>query len=158
MRAPLLPPTTEALAEGAPAVEGAPAAAQDGGGSLGRILALAMTEWPALTFGFVAMVLNSLADLLVPKFFGGLIDSAAVKDASELQGTTLSLVALLGAGAVMSFARSLAFGIAGEKVVAKLRARLFASLLRQDAAFFDAAKSGELISRLASDCTKLQVI
>ena len=40
---------------------------------------------------------------------------------------------------------------AGERVAEKMRQNLFHSILRQDVAFFDAHKSGEIISRLTSD-------
>ena len=39
----------------------------------------------------------------------------------------------------------------GERVAAQLRKDLFASVLRQDVAFFDDHKSGEIMSRLTSD-------
>lgn len=40
---------------------------------------------------------------------------------------------------------------AGERLAARLRIALFGNLLRQDIAFFDAHKTGELVSRLAGD-------
>ena len=53
-------------------------------------------------------------------------------------------------------ARSALFTIAGERVVARLREDLFARLIDQEIAFFDARKTGELTNRLASDTTVLQ--
>jgi ATP-binding cassette subfamily B protein len=144
---------------GAPAGSaGTPAVAplRTSSGTARRILALAAPESRLLAFGGVALLLDSLADLLVPRFFGGLIDSVAVRDGAQLRSQTVRLVVLLSGGAALAFARSLAFGIGGERVVARLRAQLFSRMLAQDAAFFDGAKSGELISRLTSDCTKLQ--
>jgi ABC-type multidrug transport system fused ATPase/permease subunit len=39
----------------------------------------------------------------------------------------------------------------GERIVQRLRNKLFQSILKQDISFFDAERSGDLISRLSSD-------
>ena len=41
--------------------------------------------------------------------------------------------------------------ISGERLAMKMREDLFASILRQDIAFYDSHKSGEIMSRLTSD-------
>lgn len=163
---PLLAPSATGAVAGAtvtaPGPASAPAAAPAAtpttplGEKTMRILALAKPEWPTLLFGTVALLLDSVADLLVPKFFGGLVDTVALRDGGALRAQTFKLVGLLSAGAAMAFARQLTYGIAGERVVARLRAQLFSRMLAQEAAYFDGLKSGELISRLSSDCTKLQ--
>ena len=57
---------------------------------------------------------------------------------------------------IATFFRSYLFTVAGERIVMQLQARLFASLMRQDIAFFDAHRTGELTNRLAADTTVLQ--
>jgi ABC-type polysaccharide/polyol phosphate export permease len=44
----------------------------------------------------------------------------------------------------------------GERVVADLRADLFAHLTRLDPSFFDREKTGEIVSRLSADTTQLK--
>ena len=44
----------------------------------------------------------------------------------------------------------------GERVVADLRAAVFGHLTRLDPAFFDATKSGEIVSRLTADATQVK--
>jgi len=46
--------------------------------------------------------------------------------------------------------------VAGERIVAQLRRRLYAHVLSQEIAFFDGRRTGELMSRLASDTTVMQ--
>src|SRR5205814_1518857 len=46
--------------------------------------------------------------------------------------------------------------ILGERVVADLRARVFEHLTALSAAFFDTAKTGEMISRLTADTTQIK--
>jgi len=48
------------------------------------------------------------------------------------------------------------FTVAGERIVARLRRRLYAHVLSQEIAFFDGRRTGELMSRLASDTTVMQ--
>ena len=59
--------------------------------------------------------------------------------------------------ATASWVRGVIMGIAGERVVARLRNELYSAILHQDIAFFDARKTGELVSRLGSDTTSVQM-
>ena len=47
------------------------------------------------------------------------------------------------------------FAFAGQRIVNRLRASLFSSILRQEVAFFDKTRTGELINRLSSDTALL---
>jgi len=42
---------------------------------------------------------------------------------------------------------------AGNRIVRSLRSQLFSSIMRQEIAFFDKNKTGELINRLSTDTT-----
>jgi len=125
-------------------------------GKAARIYALARPEIPGLSVGLVALLGSTLSNLLIPKFFGGLVNAVVANDRSELSRQTQQLVLILVGGSVLTLVRAFIFNSAGERVVARLRGRLFARMLAQEAAFFDAATSGELVSRLTSDCAKLQ--
>src|SRR5216683_1270220 len=46
--------------------------------------------------------------------------------------------------------------VLGERVVADLRADVFAHLTSLSAAFFDTAKTGEMVSRLTADTTQIK--
>lgn len=47
------------------------------------------------------------------------------------------------------------FGYAKENIVKGVRINTFASILRQEQAFFDKTNTGDLISRLAADCGEM---
>ena len=71
----------------------------------------------------------------------------------------VALFVLFGAQSGMVATRGRILAISAERVAARLRNETFASLvLRHDVAFFDRERSGELQSRLSSDCTSLQKI
>ena len=58
--------------------------------------------------------------------------------------------------AIFGSLRYFLFTIAGERMVLRLRRRLYETILSQEIAFFDFQRTGELMSRLSSDCTTLQ--
>jgi len=66
------------------------------------------------------------------------------------------VLALHVAGQALGFLSGFATGLSGERVVSRLRRRLYEHLLRQEMGFFDAQKSGDLVSRLGSDTLLLQ--
>ena len=66
---------------------------------------------------------------------------------------------MMGVVAVLALASGARFYFVttlGERVVAELRADLFAHLTRLDASFFDSEKTGEIASRLSADTTLLK--
>jgi ABC-type multidrug transport system fused ATPase/permease subunit len=69
---------------------------------------------------------------------------------------TSGLVAVSLVNAVFSFIRGLLFDWAGERVVSRLRKRLFSSLLAQETGFFDQAQTGDLVSRISGDTSILR--
>jgi ATP-binding cassette subfamily B protein len=66
------------------------------------------------------------------------------------------LIALFAVQATFAMLRAWLFTVAGERIVADLRTRLFSAILDQDVAFFDQRRTGELTNRLAADTTVLQ--
>ena len=68
----------------------------------------------------------------------------------------LAMIVVVAVLALASGARYYLVMTLGERVVADLRADLFAHLTRLDAGFFDAEKTGEIASRLSADTTQLK--
>ncbi len=66
------------------------------------------------------------------------------------------LVVLFAVQAIFAMLRAWLFTVAGERIVADLRTRLFSAILDQDVEFFDQRRTGELTNRLAADTTVLQ--
>ena len=123
-----------------------------------RIFRLARPEVASLAAGTVFLALSSGANLVVPRFIGRVVDRAIAPGApvAALDHVALLLLIAFVVNGVASAFRYALFTISGERVVARLRERLFAKVMEQDIAFFDERKTGELTSRLASDTTVLQ--
>ena len=61
------------------------------------------------------------------------------------------LVGVFVTGAVANFGRVYLMRIVSQRVTARLRNAVFSSIVRQEVAFFDRTKTGELVNRLSSD-------
>ncbi|KAJ5796586.1 uncharacterized protein N7518_005126 [Penicillium psychrosexuale] len=140
------------------AKEGA-AGKKSGFSEIWRLLKIARPESKALGFAFFFLLISSSITMAVPFSIGKIMDSATkgiTEGGSELFGlsmpmfyTALGGILLIGAGA--NYGRIIILRIVGERIVARLRSKLFRQTFVQDAEFFDANRVGDLISRLSSD-------
>ncbi|MFT3770207.1 MAG: ABC transporter transmembrane domain-containing protein [Minicystis sp.] len=126
--------------------------------SFGRILRLARPELPRLALGTFFLAVGSIASLMFPQAIGRIVDAATApgRGGADVDRVALFLVGVLLVQAAAMALRFALFTISGERVVARLRADLFARIIDQEIAFFDEKKTGELVNRLASDTTVLQ--
>ncbi|WP_426748000.1 ABC transporter transmembrane domain-containing protein [Myxococcus faecalis] len=125
--------------------------------TLGRLLTLARPEVPTLVVGTLFLLLSSAATLVFPRAIGDLVDEAlGARSRDKLDTIALVMFAVFVVQSVAMALRAYLFSTAGERVVTRLRKRLFQSLLSQEVAFFDERRTGELTSRLASDTSVLQ--
>jgi ABC transporter fused permease/ATP-binding protein len=125
--------------------------------SVKRILQLARPEWRQLALGTVFLAVSSAAGLVYPRGIQFLLDGAlGDPSGASIDRAAIFMVVVLAIQAVTTSLRYLLFTTAGERVVARLRRDLYASILSQEIAFFDERKTGELTSRLSSDTAVLQ--
>src|SRR5262245_50801916 len=105
----------------------------------------------------VALLVASTATLVVPVAVRRMIDFGFSEERigliDQYFGVMILIVAVL---AVASASRYYLVTTLGERVVADLRAAVFAHLTALSAPFFDTAKTGELISRLTADTTQIK--
>ncbi|TVQ89453.1 MAG: ATP-binding cassette domain-containing protein [Deltaproteobacteria bacterium] len=124
---------------------------------LRRLLGLALPEVGLLSIATIALLISSGIQLVYPQVVSWMIDGVVEGgDLRELDAVALLLVALFLVQAVFAMIRAWLFTVAGERVVARLRERVYQAILGQDIAFFDLSRTGELTNRLASDTTVLQ--
>ncbi|KAK9472343.1 ATP-binding cassette permease [Dipodascopsis tothii] len=123
-----------------------------------RLFKLVRPEtWP-LVGSCVLLFISSGVTLAVPYAIGKILDIATKATAADELILGLSLeqfyyalgtVFVVGAGA--NFGRTYILRVIGERVVARIRSRLFRNTVLQDAEFFDANRVGDLLSRFSSD-------
>jgi ATP-binding cassette subfamily B protein len=123
---------------------------------LRRIVRLARPEARELAIGTLFLAIGSATSLYFPQKIGSIVDVATQKGGPSLDRTAIELCGVALVQAIAFAVRFSLFTIAGERIVARLRADLFARMMDQEIAFFDERKTGELTNRLASDTTVLQ--
>ncbi|OMF60372.1 multidrug ABC transporter permease [Paenibacillus sp. FSL R5-0490] len=103
----------------------------------------------ALIIGLTASILTTLTGLAVPLLTKNLVDGFSVE--------SLSVPLIIGIGAAFIF-QAIISGIsiyllsyAGQKVVARLRDRMWMKLIRLPVRYFDQQSSGQTVSRVVND-------
>lgn len=123
----------------------------------GKILApYVRDEKRNLILALFAMVLSSAATLVTPLMIAYVIDHAVVQHdyMGILTGSTI-LVVVYSFGLVASYTQTITMGTVGRGLLFKLRNALFLKLSQLPVAFFNANKTGDLISRINNDTDKL---
>ena len=149
-----------------------------------KLLNLARPESRILGFALACLAVTSIASMSLPLVIGRIIDLAKFQNNEEEEGEEekdenedsqvedkvknllfgltkpqfyTSITVLFLVGGVANFGRVYLLRNVAEKLIARLRSRLFAKILAQDAYFFDIGptgtgmKTGDLISRIAND-------
>ncbi|HET8699317.1 MAG TPA: ABC transporter transmembrane domain-containing protein, partial [Gammaproteobacteria bacterium] len=116
-------------------------------------------HWRVLAAALAALLVAAAAQLALPIALRFLIDQGlAVRDAATINRY---FVVFLGAAVVFGGFAALRFYLVswlGERVVADLRSKVYAKVIRMDPAFFEVTRTGEVLSRLTADTTLVQSI
>ncbi|PWB82766.1 MAG: ABC transporter [Methylocystaceae bacterium] len=112
-----------------------------------------------IALAIVALIVASIATLTLPLAVRGMIDHGfSSEDASAINSYFGAMIVVVAILALASGSRYYLVMTIGERIVADLRATLFRHLTRLDASFYDATKTGELMSRLTADTTQLKAV
>lgn len=122
-----------------------------------KILRLARPELKTLAVAGVFLAIASVCQLAYPQVIRNMVDEALqARDLAKINQIVILILIVFSVQAVASTLRYFLFTMAGERIVKQLRHNLYSAILRQEIAFFDFNKTGELISRISSDTTILQ--
>jgi ATP-binding cassette, subfamily B, bacterial len=109
------------------------------------------------TLALIALTVAAITTLLVPVAVRRMIDFGFSPEGIALINSYFSvMIAVVAVLAGASAARYYLVMTIGERIVADLRRDVFAHLMSLSPAFFDSARSGELISRLTADTTQIK--
>ncbi|XP_010257994.1 PREDICTED: ABC transporter B family member 25 [Nelumbo nucifera] len=125
-----------------------------------RVLRLAKPDAGKLMLATIALLIASTTSILIPKY-GGMIIDIVSRDTTTpekqfealdaIKNTILTIVLIVVVGSICTALRAWLFSSASERVVARLRKKLFSHLIQQEIAFYDVTRTGELLSRLSED-------
>src|SRR5580698_2085671 len=113
-------------------------------------------RWRAIS-ALGALFLAALTTLVVPIAVRRMIDFGFSDRGLALIDSYF--LVMIGVAALLAFASAMRYYLVmtlGERIVADLRGDVFAHLTALSAAFFDQARTGELISRLTADTTQIK--
>jgi ATP-binding cassette subfamily B protein len=118
--------------------------------------------WPYTGHVAIASVALTIAAGAVLVFGAGLrwlIDQGFVAGAAHrLDQAQIGMLAVVVVMAVATFGRAYFVSWLGERVAADIRNAVFRNVVRLPPAFFEATRTGEVLSRLTTDTTVLQVV
>ena len=106
---------------------------------------------------FVSLTVAAITTLVVPIAVRRMIDFGFSPEGIALINSYFSvMIAIVAVLAAASASRYYLVMTIGERIVADLRRDVFAHLVSLSPAFFDSARSGELVSRLTADTTQIK--
>lgn len=122
-----------------------------------KLMGLALPEKKPLLIATVFLIVASACQLAFPQVIRRMLDEALVnRDLAQINEIVILILIVFTVQGVASTLRYYLFTLSGERIVQRLRQDLYASILRQEVAFFDFNKTGELMSRISSDTAIVQ--
>ncbi len=125
-------------------------------GALRDLWPMLAGEHGILLFAAVATLANSAINLVAPLLIAHIVDTYII--VKQFDGVLTYGFILLGLYVISlftSYAQTRLMGGVGQRVLFNLRAKIFAKLQELPVAFFNANKSGDLISRINNDTDQL---
>jgi ATP-binding cassette subfamily B protein len=123
-----------------------------------RLLTPYLHRYPwQVSAALLALLAAAITTLIVPIAIRRMIDFGFSQQSANLIDSYFAvMIAVAAVLAVASAARFFFVTRLGERIVADLREEVFGHLVSLSPAYFDVARSGELISRLTADTTQIK--
>jgi ATP-binding cassette, subfamily B, bacterial len=123
-----------------------------------RLLAPYLRRYPwQVSAALLALLAAAITTLIVPIAIRRMIDFGFSQQSANLIDSYFAvMIAVAAVLAAASAARFFFVTRLGERIVADLREEVFGHLVSLSSAYFDVARSGELISRLTADTTQIK--
>lgn len=120
-----------------------------------RLIKLAAPQMGYLYLGCAVLLVRLPFSLSIPHFISTTLGALSRGDYNQAKAEILLLFILGSVDAILDFWCVFLFGFAKERIVRRVRVDLLAAILRQDIGFFDRNTTGDLSSRLSSDCGEM---
>jgi subfamily B ATP-binding cassette protein MsbA len=117
-----------------------------------RLLRFTAPYWRVFMLSVIAMTITAATEPAIPALAKPLLDRSFVtRDADFMKWVPAGIVGIMLIRGIASFVSDYALQWTAQKVIADLRARMFDTLVRLPATFFDHNMSGKLISKFVYD-------
>ncbi len=125
--------------------------------ALRRMLPFLVAEKLYITLGLISLVVAAVVTLAIPQAVRRVVDFGFAPETRGLVDAYFGMIVVLTALLAISSSLRYYFVMTiGERVVARIRRAVFDRVMTLDGAFFDTARSGEIVSRLTADTTQLK--
>ncbi len=112
-----------------------------------------------VVWGFVCLVVSVALELAPPLVWGQVVDNVVIhRHVRALLPAVLWLTVIQGATVLLSAVRTRLLESVGQRFTFDLRNTLYAKLSYQSLAFYNEARTGDLMSRLSSDVDAVQEV
>nr|XP_042703991.1 LOW QUALITY PROTEIN: antigen peptide transporter 2 [Chrysemys picta bellii] len=123
---------------------------------LRRLVGLSQPDVPFLSGAFVFLTLAVIGEMFIPYYTGRVIDILGSSYGRDAFTTAVGLMCLTSFGSSLAAScREGLFMFTLSRLHIRIRQLLFSSLVRQDLAFFQQVKTGDLTSRLSTDAAMM---
>ncbi|EGG15050.1 ABC transporter B family protein [Cavenderia fasciculata] len=126
--------------------------------SIIEIISLARPEAKLIILGIILSFVDIALGLAIPLVSANIFDLLYSGQSSEINSVILTFALIIIGMLIVQFLYGILLALAGHKIIARLRKEMFRALLIQDMDFFNERKTGELMSRLASDVSSVRNI
>ncbi|XP_074873732.1 antigen peptide transporter 2 [Carettochelys insculpta] len=135
---------------------GAEDAERESRATLRRLVGLSRPDLPVLSGAFVFLALAVIGETFIPYYTGRVIDILGSGYAPDAFAAAIGLMCLASLGSSLAAGcRGGLFMFTFSRLNIRTRCQLFSALVRQDLAFFQQVKTGDLASRLSKDTSMM---
>ncbi|MBI1273268.1 MAG: ATP-binding cassette domain-containing protein [Alphaproteobacteria bacterium] len=135
----------------------APNTSEPGMGALRQLMPYLLPYWRQIALASLALIVAAGTVLAIGSVLKAVIDQGLIAgNADMLNQTLLTLMGVIIVLAIATFARFSFVSWIGERVVADLRTAVYGHILRLSPAYFETARTGDILARLTTDTTLLQ--
>ena len=121
-----------------------------------KLIKLAKYDVFYICVAFLFLVLCSVGQIFLPFYTGQVVNYIIIeRSMQKFQDAMLHLALITVATGFAAGIRAGVFTFVFSRYILRLQSLLFSAIIKMEIGFFDARKTGEITSRLTSDCTKI---
>ena len=124
--------------------------------SVRTLLYLAKNDIPYIIVALISLLMCSASQIFLPYYTGEVLNYIVIdRDLEKFKESMMIMALITIAAGFFSGIRAGFFTIFFARYILRLQKVLFARIMNMEIGFFDVRKTGEITSRLTSDCTKV---
>ncbi|XP_078365002.1 ABC-type oligopeptide transporter ABCB9-like [Oculina patagonica] len=121
-----------------------------------RLMSYCKPDIPHISLASLFLLLAATGEIFIPYYTGQVIDSIAIEKDKAKFMTSILIMTLISLGtAIAAGLRGGMFTLIAARFTKRINNLLFGSIVKQEIGFFDSTKTGDIVSRLTSDTTKM---